>query len=202
MTRRFRPAVWISALALLAAGVATAQETPKTAAKAPTDYILQPSDLIRVQVFQEEDLMREVRITQEYSITLPLVGTIGLKNRTVRQAEEMIRQLYDRDYLVNPQITLTVLEYSQQTVQVLGSVNQAGAVVFPPEQRMGLIEAITRAGGFTRLADRKRIRLTRTGEDGEAKNVIINADDLIQGNSNEAWLLQKGDVIFVPERIL
>ena len=72
--------------------------------------------------------------------------------------------------------------------------NQAGAVVFPPEQKMGLIEAITRAGGFTRLADRKRIRLTRTQPDGEVKNVIINADDLIQGNSSEAWLLQKGDV--------
>lgn len=166
------------------------------------DYILQPSDLIRVIVFQEEDLTREVRITQEHTITLPLIGTISMKDRTVRQAEEMIRQMYDRDYLVNPQITLTVLEYSQQTVQVLGSVNQAGAVVFPPEQKMGLIEAITRAGGFTRLADRRRVRLTRIEDDGEVKNVIINADDLLQGNSNEAWLLRKGDVIFVPERIL
>lgn len=201
MKLRFRLAVLVFAAAVLAAAAA-AQEAAKTAPKAPTDYVLQPSDLIRVQVFQEEDLMREVRITQEHTITLPLVGTIELKDRTVRQAEEIIRQLYDRDFLVNPQITLTVLEYSQQTVQVLGSVNQAGAVVFPPEQKMGLIEAITRAGGFTRLADRKRIRLTRTQADGEVKNVIINADDLIQGNSSEAWLLQKGDVIFVPERIL
>ena len=178
------------------------EKAPAVVPAVAQDYILQPSDLIRVIVFQEEDLLREVRITQEHTITLPLIGTISLKNRTVRQAEEMIRQLYDRDYLVNPQITLTVLEYSQQTVQVLGSVNQAGAVVFPPEQKMGLIEAITRAGGFTRLADRRRVRLTRAGPDGEVKNVIINADDLLQGNSNEAWLLQKGDVVFVPERIL
>lgn len=179
-----------------------ANRSAAAATKAPTDYILQPSDLIRVIIFQEEDLLREVRITQEHTITLPLIGTIDLKGRTVRQAEELIRQLYDRDFLVNPQITLTVLEYSQQTVQVLGSVNQAGAVVFPPEQKMGLIEAITRAGGFTRLADRKRVRLTRTLPDGEVKNVIVNADDLLQGNSSEAWLLQKGDVIYVPERIL
>ncbi len=167
-----------------------------------TDYILQPSDLLRVRVFQEPDLDREVRITQEYTVTLPLIGTLNLRDKTVRQAEEMVRQLYDRDYLVNPQITMTVLEYSPQTVQVLGSVNQSGAIVFPPEQKMGLVEAITRAGGFNRLADRKRVRLTRTLPDGKTENYIINTDDLIQGNSNEQWLLKKGDMIFVPERIL
>ncbi|HYC69699.1 MAG TPA: polysaccharide biosynthesis/export family protein [Opitutaceae bacterium] len=200
MNRSHRLAVLAAAL-LFAAGAPAWGQAPARSEQAATDYILQPSDLIRVLVFQENDLLREVRITQENTITLPLIGTLDLRGKTVRQAEELIRQLYDRDYLVNPQITVTVLEYSQQTVQVLGSVNQAGAVVFPPEQKMGLIEAITRAGGFTRLADRKRIRLTRTAPDGEARNVIINADDLIQGNSNELWLLQKGDVIFVPEKI-
>ncbi len=168
----------------------------------PTDYILQPSDLIRVRIFQEPDLDREVRITQEYTVTLPLVGTLHLRDKTVRQAEELVRQLYDKDYLVNPQITLTVLEYTQQTVQVLGSVNSAGAIVFPPEQKMGLLEAISRAGGFSRLADRRKVRLTRTRPDGKVDNQIINTDDLIQGNSGEQWLLTKGDVIFVPERIL
>lgn len=186
-------------LVLAGAAGATAAEPTSTS---KTDYVLQSSDLIRILVFQEPDLSREVRITQEHSITLPLIGTVEVKGKTMRQAEELIRQLYDKDYLVNPQITLTVLEYSQQIVQVLGSVGQAGAVVFPPEQKMGLLEAITRAGGFNRLANRKQVRLTRTLPDGSTRNDIINADDLIQGNSTEAWLLQKGDVIFVPERLL
>ena len=67
---------------------------------------------------RDVDLLREVRITQECTITLPLIGTIDLRDRTVRQAEEIIRSLYDRDYLVNPQVNLTVLEYTQRTVQV------------------------------------------------------------------------------------
>lgn len=167
-----------------------------------TDYILQPSDLIRVVVFQEPDLLREVRITQEYTITLPLIGTIDVRNKTVRQAEEIIRSLYDKDYLVNPQINLTVLEYTQRTVQVVGSVNQPGAVVFPPEQKMGLVEAIARAGGQSRIADLKRVRLTRTSPEGKTENFIINVDDLMKGVSGEQWLLLKGDVVYVPERIL
>jgi polysaccharide export outer membrane protein len=157
--------------------------------------------LIRVLIFQEPDLLREVRITQEYTITLPLIGTIDLRDRTVRQAEEIIRGLYDKDYLVNPQVNLTVLEYTQRTVQVVGAVNQPGAVVFPPEQKMGLVEAIARAGGQSRIADLKRVRLTRSAG-GKTENFIINVDDLMKGASGEQWLLLKGDVIFVPERLL
>lgn len=186
----------------LLAPLSGAEAPPAPPAAEATDYVLQPSDLIRVLIFQEPDLLREVRITQEYTITLPLIGTIDLRGRTVRQSEEIIRSLYDKDYLVNPQVNLTVLEYTQRTVQVVGAVNQPGAVVFPPEQKMGLIEAIARAGGQSRIADLKRVRLTRTNAEGKAENQIINVDDMMKGNSNEQYLLQKGDVIFVPERLL
>jgi polysaccharide export outer membrane protein len=186
----------------LLAPLSGAEAPPVPPAAEATDYVMQPSDLIRVLIFQEPDLLREVRITQEYTITLPLIGTIDLRGRTVRQAEEIIRSLYDKDYLVNPQVNLTVLEYTQRTVQVVGAVNQPGAVVFPPEQKMGLIEAIARAGGQSRIADLKRVRLTRTNAEGRAENQIINVDDMMKGNSNEQYLLLKGDVIFVPERLL
>lgn len=192
------PVFWFFLLGSILLTVVRAQETKVL----PTDYMLQPSDLLRVLVFQEPDLQREVRITQEGSVSLPLIGTIELQGKSVHQAEDIIRQLYDRDYLVNPQISITVLEYAQRTAQVLGAVNSPGAIVFPPEQKMGLLEAIARAGGFSRLAERRRVRLTRTLPDGKTDNYTINADDLVQGNSSEPWLLVKGDVIYVPERLL
>jgi protein involved in polysaccharide export with SLBB domain len=201
---RFRPLRLLSLVFLGLFGSLQAAEPaqPPAGTAEATDYVLQPSDLIRVLIFQEPDLLREVRITQECTITLPLIGTIDLRDRTVRQAEEIIRSLYDRDYLVNPQVNLTVLEYTQRTVQVVGAVNQPGAVVFPPEQKMGLVEAIARAGGQSRLADLKRVRLTRTTAEGRAENLIINVDDMMKGASNEKYLLQKGDIVFVPERLL
>jgi polysaccharide export outer membrane protein len=193
------PILAFSLAVLLPAAEESARSTPPAES---VDYILQPSDLIRVMIFQQPDLLREVRLTQEHTVTLPLIGTIELKGRTVRQAEEIIRALYDKDYLVNPQVNITVLEYSQRTVQVVGAVFNQGAVVFPPEQKMGVVEAIARAGGQTRLADLKRVRLTRTNADGKTENFIINVDDLMKGASGQQWLLQKGDVIFVPERLL
>ena len=166
------------------------------------DYVLQPLDLLRVVVFQEPDLERQVRISQEYSINLPLIGSVDLTGKSVRQAEELIRARYDADFLKNPQITITVLEYTQRTVQVLGAVNSPGAIAFTPEQQMTMVEAIARAGGQARIADLRKVRLTRITAEGKTENFTINVDDVMKGSSTEKWPLQKGDVIFVPERIL
>lgn len=171
--------------------------------KSPSvDYVLQPLDLLRIVVFQEPDLERQVRISQEYTINLPLIGSIDLTGKSVRQAEEVIRSRYDADFLKNPQITITVLEYTPRTVQVLGAVNSPGAIAFTPEQQMGIMEAIAKAGGQSRIADIRKVRLTRQLADGKSDNYTINVDDVMKGASTEKWLLQKGDVIFVPERIL
>jgi polysaccharide export outer membrane protein len=177
-------------------------QAPATAAQPNGDYLLQPQDLLRMQVFQEPDLLREVRISQEGTINLPLIEQVDLRNKTLRQAEQLIRDRYDRDFLVNPQITLVVVEYAKRTVNVLGNVNMPGAVPFPQEGKLNLIDAITRAGGFNRLADRKRVKLTRT-TDGKTETFEINADQLMnKGASAEKWVLQVGDTVYVSERVL
>lgn len=171
-------------------------------AAAAMDYVLQPSDLVSVQIFQEENLKRDVRVSQEYSITLPLIGKVDLKGKSLRQAEELIRELYDRDYLVNPQVNVVVIEYAKRSVNVLGQVGQPGPVLFPQEQGLTLLDAISRAGGFTRLANRSQVKLTRTNADGKNETYIINGDDLIKGSSSNSWPLLANDIVFVPERIL
>ncbi|MBW7897003.1 MAG: polysaccharide export protein [Opitutaceae bacterium] len=165
------------------------------------DYIIQPLDVLRVQVFQEDDLLREVRVTQGGSVSLPLIGTVSVRNLSVKEAQEKIRELYDRDYLVNPQVNLSVLEYAKRTVNVLGSVNSPGAVLFPQEEGLSLLDAIARAGGFNRFADRRKIRLSRTDSDGRTETFVVDADNLMQSGTNDSWPLQRDDVIFVPERI-
>ncbi len=145
---------------------------------------------------------REVRISRESVVSLPLIGRVNLKGLTIRDAERHVAELYDRDYLVNPQINIVVLEYARRTVNVLGSVGEPGEVEFPREEGLTLLDAISRAGGFTRLADRRKIKLTRKGEEGQAETVTINADDIIEGDSSELWVLQTDDLIYVPERIL
>jgi polysaccharide export outer membrane protein len=133
---------------------------------------------------------------------LPLIGTVDVRGKTVRQAEDQIRRLYDADYLVNPQVNLTVLEYAPRSVDVVGAVNTPGVVYFPKEEGMDLIGAISRAGSFNRLANKKQVTLKRTLSDGRTETYRIDVDELMKGDTTERWLLQPGDVITVPERIL
>jgi polysaccharide biosynthesis/export protein len=179
----------------------TAAHSNPTAAAKP-DYVLQPSDVIRVQVFQEDDINKqgEVSVGPDHTINLPLIGTISVKGLTVRQTEEKIRALYDKDYLVNPDVTVGVLKYVEKSVDVIGAVNAAGRVSIPPERGLTLGGAIALAGGPNRYANLKTVRLTRKGADGNPVNTIIDVDAIMNKGTREDVPLQPDDSIFVPER--
>jgi len=193
--------------ATAASGTATAKpgaqansETKPNPTSAP--YLLRPQDLLRVQINREESLNREVRIAQDGKVTLPLIETVDLKNKTVQQAQDLIRRLYDADYLVNPQVNITVVEYAPRRVYITGAVEHQGAIDFPKEEGLTLLAAVSGAGP-TRLANKKAVILKRTMPDGDVKTVKINLDELLNSDSsNETWPLQPDDVITVPERIL
>jgi protein involved in polysaccharide export with SLBB domain len=169
------------------------------------DYVLQPQDVLRIFVFQHDDINKQtesVSISKEHTITLPLVRSVNLRGKTVRQAEEMIRAVYDKDYLVNPQVSVQVLKYAERSVNIVGQVNKPGRIEFPQERELSIVEAITLAGGFTRLADLKKVKLTRVAPGGENDAQEINVDVMMKSGGKESVMLQKDDVIFVPERIL
>jgi polysaccharide biosynthesis/export protein len=177
------------------------QASENTVSSPPVDYVLRPADILQVKVYKEEDLTREVSVSQEYTVSLPLIGNVSVKDRSVRQIEEMIRQLYDRDFLVNPQVTVIVLKYAERAVNVIGSVNAPQAVPFPPERGLTLLEAIARAGGFSRLADRSKVKIIRTDDKGVSTTFTIDATKLMESRSANLWSLQVDDVIQVEERI-
>lgn len=173
------------------------------AATPDREYLLQPQDILRIFIFQHDDLnkqMEAVRISDTHTISLPLVNSIDLRGRTARQAEEVIRAAYDRDYLVNPQVSVIVVKYAERSVNVVGQVNNAGRVLFPQEKGLTIVEAIALAGGQTRLADLKKVRLTRKTADGETVVEEIDVDALMKRGGRDAVQLQRDDVLFVPER--
>ena len=187
---------------LLAYTVSLVRAAAPASSLASSDYQLQPGDVVRVQVFQEPDLDRELRVSQDGQIALPMIGQVEVKNKALSAVEKNVRELYDRDYLVNPQVNITVLTYQKRAVNVMGAVNMPQAIEYPPEQTLTLLDAISRAGGFNRFADRKKVLLTRTFSDGRTEKYTINADQLISGTASERWVLLKDDVIFVPESVL
>ena len=107
---------------LLALGISTA-----VIAQERVDYRIGAGDVVRVQVFQNQDLTVEARVSESGVISYPLLGVIKLGGLSPTDAERLIaRRLKRGNFLQNPQVTLNVLQFRSQQVSVLGNVTNPG----------------------------------------------------------------------------
>lgn len=187
------------ALLLVLAAAALHQGAHRcVAADESTDHRIEPLEIIVIEVFQEKDLSKEVKVSAEGEITIPLLGNIKVGGKTTSEVKIDLEEKLGADYLVSPQVTVTVREYRKRTVTVLGQVFKPGPVELTGEQKIDLLEAIGYAQGTTRLANTKKVELTRKG-----KTDKYNLEELRKNTdpSKKLWL-EPGDVIFVPESVL
>lgn len=166
------------------------------------NYVLKPSDVIQVQVYKENDLDKSVRIEGDGTVALALVGKIKVSGMTVAEAQSLVTDLYNRDYLVDPQISLLVVSFSPKVVRILGSVNRAGVVEIPPDRDLTLTEAIAGVNGISRLGNPKSVTIKRIDENGRARQMEVNFSKIVTDPSMKDIILKEGDTIWVPERII
>ncbi len=169
------------------------------------EYRLFARDLVRVSVHGEEDLKAlDRRIDGAGRITLPMIPAVEIKGQTPSEAEARIAKAYvDEQILIRPQISVTVIEYSPREISVLGQVREPGKIALPIEAAsLSIVEAVSKAGGFTRIAKSDSVRVTRIGENGSEVSTTVDVARLLDGRGgSEAFALLPGDVVFVPERI-
>ncbi len=166
-----------------------------------SNYVLRPSDIIEVSVFNEPDLRKAVRIESDNTVSFPLIGRVRIGQMTVAEAQELITQLYDRDFIVNPQVSLLVLEFSMETVRILGAVNSPGVVAIPPDRGLTLTDAIAGVNGISRLGNSRSVQIRRVNEDGSTRVLDVNFDQILSDPNARDIPLRDGDTIFVRERI-
>ena len=161
-------------------------------------YVLQPGDLVDIQVYMEDNMNRVLRLSGNGTITFPLVGNIKLSGLTLEQAEMRLAGRL-RSYIKNPQVSMLVKEYGNKTVYVLGQVSKPSAIQIPPERPLTVLEAITSVGGFTDIANTSKVRVLRV-ENGKQKTIDVDVSQITkQGNKSMDIPLQPGDVVFVPQ---
>jgi len=136
-----------------------------------TGYRLGTGDLVRVQVFGEDDLSVESRVSDRGTIPYPLLGELKVVGLSIRGVEELIANRLRGDYLVNPQVSVSILEYRQFYVN--GQVKSPGG--FPYQPGLTVRQAVSLAGGFTERASRNKIFVVRDKDPaGASKKVELN----------------------------
>ncbi len=161
-------------------------------------YVLQPGDLVDIQVYMEDDMNRVLRLSGNGTITFPLVGNIKLSGLTLEQAEQRLAKRLT-SYIKHPQVSMLVKEYGNKTVYVLGQVSKPASIEIPPEKPLTVLEAITSVGGFTDIANTSKVRVLRM-ENGKQKTIDVDVTQITkQGNKSMDIALKPGDVVFVPQ---
>jgi len=188
------PLVAIGALFLALDG--RSDENARTDERAEGDHKIAPLDIINIDVVGEKDLSKEnLRVSSSGTITFPFLGSVEVKGKTPAEVENLLKEKLGKDYLVDPQVIVTVKEYRSRTVSVIGQVNKPGNIALPAEQKMGILEAIAQAGDLAKSANKNRIEVSRNG-----KTQKFTLDDLKKDTSPEKkFWLEPGDVIYVHE---
>lgn len=173
-------------LALLAFGAVLA------GAASAAEYVIGPRDVLKVTVWGQEDLSKEYAVEQDGFVPLPLVGRVKAQGLTTTEFAGRVAELLEKDYLVNPQVTVT----KERVFFVFGEVKKPGS--YRLDKGTNVLEGITLAGGFTDWAAPAKIHIIRGTAQGQ-QEIRINMNEIVKrGQREKAIPLQENDVVVVP----
>lgn len=213
--RSLRTCLLCLALALVATSLSAAGQVVSV----PTSLgrALRPGDVIELDVWNEPELRVEVPVEAEGDVTLPLVGPVRAGGLTPAELKEAVEGKLRDGYLVDPQVTIRVVERRSTMVYVLGAVRKPG--VFPLEEGATLLEILALCGGATedasdaiiivRRGAQATARETSAPSEGgaptqeqaapqSAQRLTVSRSLLLTGELEGNVALRDGDVVLFP----
>ena len=183
-------------------------------------YIIGPGDVLTISVYDEPDLERTVTVQSDGLISIPLLRAFPVGGLSIAQAERELEKALGQSFLVDPQVSITVKEYHAQKVYVLGAVRNPG--LFSLTGPTTVLEIVSKAGGLAPDGSRRFMLLRgggkspnaikseleknpnpvpeSTGKGDQRTPIMIDGRKLLdEGDTTQNYLLQDGDVVYVPK---
>jgi polysaccharide export outer membrane protein len=161
------------------------------------DYVIGPSDLLRIRVWKNPELSVEAPVRPDGKISVPLADDVQAAGLTASELKEVLTQALE-EYVAAPDVTVIVREVRSKNVHVVGEVTRPQVVSLTIDLRA--LEAIAIAGGFTPFADKSDVRVLRPNPDGTVVEYRFNYNAFLRGKQPEGNLrLQPGDTVVVPD---
>jgi polysaccharide biosynthesis/export protein VpsN len=161
--------------------------------------VVGPDDMFEITVVGEKDLTHEFQVQPDGTIDFPYVHRVKVEGLEPQEVVDLLKaKLVEEKILSDPQITLIVKQYNSKKVLVTGAVQKPDSVAWAPG--MTLVDAISRCGWFSQLADTGHVTLIRR----VGKNRTIKATvsvDAITHHTQEDIPLQPADTISVEQRV-
>ena len=160
-------------------------------------YRLGPEDVISVEVFNQDRYSRKgIIVPPSGRISLSLVqGGVFVNGKTVDEVAEIIKKHYD-EYIIDPQVTVSLDKASSYRYAVIGDVGQPGVRLMT--HRMTVTEALAEAGGVLSTGDRSKVYVLRRQPTGNMAHIAVNVSNIYKGKAPDTTYLVPGDQIVVP----
>jgi polysaccharide export outer membrane protein len=159
-----------------------------------TSLKLGPGDLIHITVYEMPELEQRIRVSDEGSVTLSLIGEMKVAGMTADElSREITAKLRDGEFAKRPNVSVLVEEYTTQGVTVIGEVTKPGIV--PIYSSHNLLDILSAAGGLKDTASTE-ILIRRQGQVGDPERVQLGRDRV--SLSGPAVEVNPGDQVIVP----
>lgn len=200
MTRRQAPrALCLATLMLLPLqGCQGLPPPPPATEPPPFEFRLGPGDRVRVSVWGEEKLQHEVEVGPDGAIAYPLIGDVQVAGLTLDELRIEVAQRI-KALVVDPVVSVALLETRSTVVHVLGEVARPGVVTYV--RGASVLGAIQAAGGYLpATAELEEVRVIRDRM-GARQAYGVDVEAVLAGETTDMWLVP-GDVVYVPPRLV
>ena len=170
-------------------------EEPEDSESTAKGYVIGSGNMLQIKVFGEASVAQIYRVDEDGYIKHALVGRIKIGGLNVAEAERVLEEKLDGDYIINPQVNVFVLEFSH--FSIIGEIRKPGN--YEISGRMTVLRAISIAGGFTPIANQRGVQIIRKNEDGTESKLSVDATRIMGGDLSAEVELQADDVIVVSK---
>ena len=160
-------------------------------------YTINPGDVLRVDVWNEESLSREILVRPDGMISLPMAGDIDTNAATTTQVAAKISKALGKYLKDTPRVVVSLVNVDGNKVYVIGKVEQPGAYVVTSDT--DVMQALALAGGLNAFAAENDIRILRRRPDGTQIAIPFRYAEVKAGEELETNIvLQSRDMVVVP----
>jgi polysaccharide export outer membrane protein len=154
-------------------------------------------DTLRITVFRNPDLTTEARVTEQGTITFPLIGDVKVTGLTPQQVGASIAdKLRTGRFVVNPEVSVAVAQVNSRQVSVLGNVNKPGR--YPIDAANSKLTDFIAAAGGVAGPGSDTVTVVQTRPDGQSFKTDVDLSRMFsEGNLKANMPLQPGDTIYV-----
>lgn len=161
-------------------------------------YRLNPGDVLEISVWKEEGMQRETLVLPDGMISFPLAGHLMAAGKTPREVQDSLVARI-KEFIPDPQITVTVQRTFGNKIYVVGQVNNPGE--FPVSHKIDVMQALSLARGLTPFGDADDIRILRRDRTtGKVRALAFDYSAVKNGEDLETNIqLEAGDVVVVSD---